>query len=76
MRVAIGSDTVCPWCYAGKKRLEFAVHALRPPGWPMRQRRGIGLQYVKCSARRTSRQAKTPAILQVFERLQRPARAF
>jgi predicted DsbA family dithiol-disulfide isomerase len=29
MRIDIYSDTVCPWCYLGKKRLELAV-AARP----------------------------------------------
>src|ERR1700744_5085404 len=29
MRIDIFSDTVCPWCYLGKRRLELAV-AARP----------------------------------------------
>jgi len=75
MRIEIDSDTMCPWCYAGKKRVALAVHALRPPGCSTWQRSGMGVQYVRCSASRTSRQATAPAILQVFERLQRLASA-
>src|SRR3979411_1096661 len=33
MRIDIYSDTVCPWCYLGKRRFELAV-AARPQYWP------------------------------------------
>jgi len=75
MRIEIDSDTMCPWRYAGKRRVALAALALRPPCFSMWQRNGMGVQYVKCSARRTSRRATAPAILQVFERLQRLASA-
>mgnify|MGYP001544196237 FL=1 len=29
MRIDIVSDTICPWCFIGKRRLERAL-ALRP----------------------------------------------
>ena len=75
MRIEIDSDTLCPWRDAGKKRVALAVHSVRPPCFSMWQRSGMGVQYVRCSASRTSRQATAPAILQVFERLQRLASA-
>lgn len=31
MRIEVLSDTICPWCFIGKRRLERAL-AMRPPG--------------------------------------------
>jgi len=31
LRVDVWSDVACPWCYVGKRRLEAAIAAARPP---------------------------------------------
>ena len=32
MRVEIVSDTICPWCFVGKRRLELALKLRPQPG--------------------------------------------
>src|ERR1700690_1055485 len=41
MRIDIYSDTVCPWCYLGKRRFELAV-----AGRPHYEPRGTGRPFV------------------------------
>jgi predicted DsbA family dithiol-disulfide isomerase len=38
MHLDIYSDTICPWCYIGKRRLERALHARPQPGLTLRWR--------------------------------------
>ena len=38
MRLDIYSDTICPWCYVGKRRLERALAPRPPPGLSIRWR--------------------------------------
>ena len=33
IEIDITSDTVCPWCYIGKRRLERAIEQMQVAGW-------------------------------------------
>ena len=38
MKIDVVSDTVCPWCFVGKRRLEEAILALNRPAAEIRWR--------------------------------------
>src|ERR1700728_4512785 len=62
MRIDIYSDTVCPWCYLGKRRFDLAV-AARPQYEPVVVWRPFELNPDVSGEgvdRRTSRAAKMP----------------
>lgn len=40
LELSIVSDTICPWCYVGKRRIERAVEELLAEGW------GISLRWL------------------------------